>query len=155
MGALMTNKLTIGKLAAACGLTTDTIRFYEKRGLVLPSDRSEAGYRLFDTGALDRLNFISRAKTAGFTLDDIRQLLVLRDNPEATCMAVNDHARQKLSELDHKIQALVSMRDTLSNLLARCSGAGPLSECPILGSFERASLEGETRCVTPRQEIKP
>ncbi len=132
------NDLTIGKVSAASGVTTDTIRFYEKCGLVCPNERSQAGYRLYSADVLDRLKFISRAKSAGFSLDDISQLLTLKDNPQETCKSVYAHAQKKRSELETKIRDLTEMRETLSALLAKCSGEGPLSECPILDSFDRA-----------------
>jgi len=128
--------LTIGKLSEECGITADTIRFYEKRGLMRPSSRTAAGYRLYDLSARERLALISRAKSAGFSLNDIGHLLTLRDNPEATCTTVYTHAVEKLAELESKISELEIMRKTLASLIDRCGGQGPIARCPILDSFD-------------------
>lgn len=129
-------RMTIGKLSALSGLTVDTIRFYERRGLVEPVGRTEAGYRLYDADAPGRLAFVTRAKLAGFTLDDIRRLLTIRDNPDETCDSVYTHAVQKHDDLVAKIGQLETMRQTLTALTERCSGGGPLAGCPILGSLD-------------------
>ena len=86
---------------------------------------------------MDRLRFISHAKAAGFSLDDINQLLLLKDDPKETCKSIYAHAQKKRSELDTKIRNLTEMRDTLSELLIKCGGEGPLSDCPILDSFDQ------------------
>jgi MerR family mercuric resistance operon transcriptional regulator len=129
--------LTIGKLAETSGLSSDTIRFYEKRKLIQPVSRNESGYRLYDSTVRERLEFIIRAKEVGFTLDEIHQLLLLRDDPTGSCAEVKEHGRQKMLEIDRKIQELSRMKETLTPLLMECSGEGPRSECPILGALDK------------------
>jgi Cu(I)-responsive transcriptional regulator len=133
--------LTIGKLAESSGLSPDTIRFYEKRELIGPVSRTESGYRLYDSTVVGRLEFIMRAKEVGFTLDEIHQLLVLRDDPTGSCAAVKEQGHQKMLEIDRKIQALNRMKETLMPLLMECSGEGPRSKCPILGALDRENTE--------------
>ena len=131
------NSLTIGILAETSGLSADTIRFYEKRNLIQPAGRTESGYRLYDSTVVDRLEFIIRAKEVGFTLDEVHQLLLLRDDPTGSCAEVKDQGHQKMLEINRKIQALSLMKETLMPLLRECSGEGPRSECPILGALSR------------------
>lgn len=127
--------LTIGKLSETTGLSHDTIRYYEKRELIQPVSRTKSRYRLYESKVIDRLEFIIRAKAVGFTLNEVHQLLLLRDDPTGSCAEVKEHGRQKMLEIDRKIQALNRMKETLMPLLMECSGEGPRSECPILGAL--------------------
>ena len=133
--------LTIGKLADTCGVSADTIRFYEKRDLIQAAHRSETGYRLYNSTVMDRLKFIMRAKEVGFTLDEIHQLLSLMDDPLGSCAEVKAYGRQKLLEIDNKIHALSRMKEALTPLLDACSGEGPRSKCSILGTLNRKSID--------------
>ena len=133
--------LTIGKLADACGLSADTIRFYEKRGLVQADNRSEGGYRLYNSVVTDRLRFIKRAKEVGFTLDEIRQLLLLMDDPMGSCAEVKTFGQKKLLEIDQKIHALSEIKQTLAPMLEACSGEGPRTNCSILATLNRKAVD--------------
>ncbi|MCW8887016.1 MAG: heavy metal-responsive transcriptional regulator [Motiliproteus sp.] len=130
--------ITIGKLATATGLSTDAIRFYEKQGLITPSSRTESGYRQYDSKALERIKFIAHAKEVGFTLDEIYHLLLLQDDPTGSCAEVKEHGRQKIKEISRKLVLLTQMKESLTELVNKCSGEGPSSECPILDGLNNS-----------------
>lgn len=129
-------EFTIGKLAAAIGLAIETIRYYEKTELLPPPRRTRSGYRLYGTMDVKRLNFIVMAKSHGFTLKDIKELLELRTDPQSTCAQVKQRAQNKIRHIDEKIAELQRMKNALSRLAASCSGEGPVGECPIIEAFE-------------------
>ncbi|MFN3751682.1 MAG: heavy metal-responsive transcriptional regulator [Thiobacillus sp.] len=130
---------TIGKLAAATDVSTDTIRYYEKEGLLAPVAKTGAGYRLYDADAVRRLRFIRQAQQCGFSLTEIRELLSLKNSDAACCKDVRSVAIAKKLQLEHKIRALQAMSDALSALIAVCNdGTRPLDECPILAALENS-----------------
>ncbi len=129
--------ITIGKLSAASGLSADAIRFYEKQGLIAPVGRTESGYRQYDSKSLERIEFIAHAKEVGFTLDEIHQLLLLQEDPTGSCAEVKEHGRQKIEEINRKLVVLTRMKISLTELVNRCSGEGPSSECPILDGLNK------------------
>lgn len=120
--------LTIGDVARAAGVGVETIRFYERRGLLPAPPRTAAGYRLYSPSAFERIRFIRHAKALGFTLEEIEDLLSLRRAPGCTCADVKERA-------DRKIAALTAMRRALANIAAACPGDGPTSDCPILAAL--------------------
>jgi Hg(II)-responsive transcriptional regulator len=124
--------LTRGELARACGVGPEAVRFYERQGLLLPPPRSAAGYRRFPATAVQRVRFIRRAKALGFSLQEIAELLALRDNEAGDRAAVRALAHAKLAEIDARLRDLQRMRDGLAELAERCSGHGPLDDCPII-----------------------
>ena len=123
--------LTIGKLAKHAGVGVDTVRFYERAGLLPKAQRSDSGYRLYALGDADRLRFIRRAKALGFTLDEISELLLLNAGAGSRA-SVRKLAQQRLDDLNHKIDEMTSIRDALALLVRRCSGDGPVKGCPII-----------------------
>jgi Hg(II)-responsive transcriptional regulator len=126
-------KLTRGKLAKSSGVHPETIRYYEQNGLIPVPARSESNYRLFDVDSVDRVHFIKRAQSVGFSLDEIRLLLSLKYAEDATCEPVRQLAQEKLVDLDHKIHALQLMKSLLDDLVNACpGGTDPIEECPIL-----------------------
>ena len=129
--------ITIGKLAAKSGLSTDALRFYERQGLIAPVGRTESGYRQYDLRSLERIEFITHAKEVGFTLDEICQLLLLKDDPTGSCAEVKAHGRQKIKEIDQKLVALTKMKASLTELVNQCNGDGPSSACPILDGLKK------------------
>ena len=130
------NVMTRGELARHGQVNPETIRYYERSGLLPPPARSDAGYRLFAPAAVQRIRFIKRAQAVGFSLDEIKTLLDLKYAPDATCGDVREMVDVKISDIDHKIAALQAMRDELSELFDECPGGDhPTDECPILGSF--------------------
>lgn len=125
-------ELTIGKLAAAADVGVETVRFYQRRGLLATPKRIE-GFRHYDDADLGRLRFIRQAQTAGFTLEEIRQLLALDSGEDrATARAM---AAKRLAELDARMEALQHARSSLQKLVSECA-EGRTGPCPILKSFE-------------------
>lgn len=124
--------MTIGQLARRTELNVESVRYYERRGLIPEPRRSESGYRLYSQEAIARINFIKRAKTLGFSLSEISELLSLRVDPESTCRMVRTRAREKTADIESKIETLQDMKRALVKLTASCRGSGPTSECPIL-----------------------
>jgi MerR family Zn(II)-responsive transcriptional regulator of zntA len=130
--------LTIGKLAALAKTSTDTLRYYEREGLIEPADRTESGYRLYDKDSARRIHFIKQAQHCGFTLTEIRDLLVLRNRDAACCGDVRTRAIEKKLQLEHKIKAMKSMSKALDHLIADCADeTQPIGECTILAALER------------------
>ena len=122
--------MSIGELSRHAGIGIETIRFYERRGLVPDPPRAASGYRRYPLDTPQRLQFIKRGKRLGFTLDEIRILLTLQDGGgrhEVKAVAVS-----KLAEIETRLADLQRMRDTLHQLTERCSGKGNVSGCPII-----------------------
>ena len=137
--------LTIGKLALGSDVTTDTVRYYEKEGLLAPARKTDAGYRLYGDEAIRRLRFIKQAQHCGFSLTEIRELLALKNRDAACCKDVRSIAIDKKLHLEHKIKALQIMSQALSELITICNDeARPLDECPILAALE-SSMEKQLK----------
>lgn len=129
-------QLSIGQIAKQTDITVETIRFYEKKGLIDTPDRTESGYRQYPEETVKRIRFIQRAKDVGFTLGDIAELLHLRREPGSSCTDIKLRATDKIEEVDQKIQELQKIRDALARMIMKCSGSGALSECPILEELD-------------------
>ena len=129
---MKTEALTIGKVAGRVGIGIATIRYYERRELIPRPPRSPAGYRLYPASTLQRLRFIRRAKELGFSLKEIKELLVLQEDPNATCGDVMERARRKLSDIDQRIEDLEKIRHTLKKLTDACARDRGSAECPII-----------------------
>lgn len=131
--------MKIGELVQRFGVSVDTIRFYEKQGLLHPASRSAAGYRLYQQRDCDRLHFILRAKAAGFNLQQIRELLAIEDNKANwVCADVKDRVQAKILEIDQQIAELTQLRTVLAKLdRACCGGTVSATECSILATFEQ------------------
>ncbi len=128
--------LTIGHLAKEAGVHLETVRYYERRGLLPKPPRSLSGYRLYPAEAARRLRFIQRAKELGFSLNEIKELLSLRVSPGTRRAAIRLRAEAKIADIQTKIQSLESIQKTLRELTKACGGCGPVSECPILESLD-------------------
>lgn len=124
--------LTIGRLAKHAQVNVETIRYYERRGLLPPPPRGDSGYRHYPEDIITRIQFIKGAQVVGFTLKEIGELLSLRVDPKTSCRDIKRHAEVKVNEIDSKIIALKRMKKALIALKAACKGRGPTSECPIL-----------------------
>jgi len=140
--------LTIGRVAKAAGLGVETVRFYEREGLLPPPARRSSGYRSYDAGVIARLQFIRRAKDLGFTLSEIKSLLDLRHDPSATAAEVKRKARLKIDDVEKRIRSLQEIRDALLHLVSQCRGRGPLSECPIVDAMEHGPRTGRAKGAT-------
>lgn len=132
-----TQLLTIGKLAERAGISTDTLRYYEKMGLIKAASRSEAGYRIYGEEAERILQFIKGAKTLNFTLEEIGQLLTLNRSDKATCAEVLKHTTGKITEAEQKIRELKEVKKILTSLVEQCpADDSAISCCPILGHIK-------------------
>jgi Hg(II)-responsive transcriptional regulator len=128
--------LTIGQVASAADVNIQTIRYYERRGLVVAQRRTPAGYRQYAADAIERLRFIRHAQELGFTLKEIEELLGLRVRHGAACAAVERKTRAKLALVQQKIVALRRIERTLERLAAACAARRSTDECPILDALE-------------------
>lgn len=128
-------RMTVSGLAKTAGVNSETIRFYERRGLLPAPPRTAAGYRLYSPSAVERIRFIRHAKALGFTLEEIEELLSLRRAPGCTCGDVKERADRKIADIDRRIAALTAVRRTLADIAAACPGDGPTSDCPILAAL--------------------
>ena len=143
--------VTIGKLAARTAVSVDTVRYYEREGLLRPAKKSAAGYRLYDDDAERRIRFIKQAQQCGFSLSETRDLLDLRRRDDACCSEVRTLAIEKKMQLEHKIAALRRMSETLNELIVRCTNdSAPLEECPILDALE-TSMSKAAGASAPRR----
>src|SRR5215813_13163844 len=137
--------LTIGELAKQANVHVETLRYYERRGLMPKPHRTVSNYRVYSSENLRRLMFIKQAQGLGFSLNEIKKLLALRATPRARCADVRTYAAHKIEDIDGKIHSLARMRRTLKKLIAECSGEGPKTQCPIL-----ESLDSEASTVSQR-----
>lgn len=136
--------MNIGEAARASGVSSKMIRHYEAIGLLPPSSRSDSGYRIYSDNDLHILRFIGTARSLGFSLEEIRQLLSLWQDKNRSSADVKALVTNHIAELDRKIAEMSAMRDTLSNLAKTCSGnARP--DCPILNGIS-------ARCCAPSKE---
>lgn len=127
--------LTIGKLAKATNASIDTIRYYERMGLVSPDARSAHDYRMYEESAINRLRFIKNAQHLGFSLSEIEKLLTFGTSKDSTAAEVLKLTEGKIQTHKNKIKELQKIQTVLIDLAKKCSGDGPASECPILKSL--------------------
>ena len=127
------DSIGIGTLAKRAGVRVDTVRYYERSGLLSPRARLASGYRRYGQRELSRLRFIRRAQTLGFTLQEVRELLALSSLRDVA--RVKRTAQEKLAEVERRIAALEHVRQGLSTLIAACPGHGRAAECPILNAL--------------------
>lgn len=133
----MDKKITIGKLARLAGVNIQTIRYYERWGILHPIARTESGYRLYEENELKRLMFIRHAKEMGFTLKEIGELMELEIFPLSACKKVMRKAEDKLKGVEEKIESLKSLKKALKELIKACKNRMPMEGCPILESLKK------------------
>ncbi len=133
--------LTIGEVAKRSGIGLETVRFYERKGLIEEPPRTDSGYRQYPAAVVARLRFIKRAKELGFSLKEILELLSLRVDPDTTCADVKKRADLKILDIEQKISTLQKMKKALTKLAASCTGSGPSSDCPILEALDASEIE--------------
>ena len=131
--------LKIGRVAARAGVKVDTVRYYERRGVLPPADRQPSGYRAFPAEAIERIRFVKQMQALGFTLDELIALLGRMDEGDASCAVARPHVRAALSRLQERIAAMTEVRDKLQTILGRCEG----EDCVLLA--EVAPAVGMTR----------
>ena len=136
----MAEFLTAGALARATRVNRETIRYYERRGLLQRPMRSSAGYRQYPAAVAQRIRFIKHAQALGFSLEEIAELLRLRLKPNGSCAEVKARADQKIADIDRRIRALKEMQRALAAVAASCTGRGPSAECPILDALDQRAF---------------
>lgn len=129
-------QLRISEVAAEAGVNQQTLRYYERRGILAEPDRTPAGYRQYDPETVDRVRFIKRAQELGFTLDEIQELLELRVDHGAACGAIEAKARENLTRVNEKLRQLVRLQEVLTDLVGSCQRRQRTEECPILEALE-------------------
>jgi MerR family transcriptional regulator, copper efflux regulator len=130
--------LKIGEVAPGGGVNLQTIRYYEREGLLPKPPRLASGYRMFPTDAVHRVRFIKRAQELGFSLADIRELFSIQIDAKKDCSDVKRLAKAKVADIKQKIDTLQSMKRVLTSLAKACPGRGPSGQCPILESIDSA-----------------
>ena len=130
-------RLTIGELARQGGVNLETIRYYERVGLLPKPPRTANGYRIFPDEARRRLRFVKRAQELGFSLREIKELFALRIEPGKTRADVRERTQARIKEIDQKLKDLRRMKSALTKLMASCHGDGAVSDCPILEALDR------------------
>ncbi|MDZ4660130.1 MAG: heavy metal-responsive transcriptional regulator [Pseudomonadota bacterium] len=130
------NTMSIGVLSRQSGIGIETIRYYERLGLLTPVGRKTSGYRVFNNDSFKTLRFLKHAQELGFSLAEIKDLLKLRANKESRCEDVRVKASKHLQGVESKIEKLESIRTVLSKLIRQCRSKKTSDSCPILDCFE-------------------
>lgn len=133
------DSLTIGQLAKQTDIGLETIRFYEREGLIENPPRRPSGYRAYPPETVHRIRFIRTAKELGFSLKEIGELLALRVDPVESCAHVKIIAEDKIADIEPRIRTLQRMRKTLRKLVIACEAREATSDCPILDSLDKDS----------------
>ena len=131
--------LTIGQVARAAGVHVETLRYYERRGLLAQPPRRRSGYRAYPVATVRRIRFVKRAQDLGFSLEEIAELLDLRVTAGTGCAEVRSLAQDKLGDVRQRIDSLRKLERTLKELIAACDDERPLSECPILDALDEGA----------------
>jgi MerR family mercuric resistance operon transcriptional regulator len=129
---MSTRHLSSGELAREAGLNLETLRYYERRGLLPPPSRAESGHRRYDPESVSLLRHIKRAQGLGFTLAEIRDLIRGLESPKAVCDDICRAIEAKLSQLDRDLAMMRERRKRLQSLRAACPRTRPLRECPVI-----------------------
>ena len=125
-----------GQLAKAANVNIQTVRFYDRQGILKPASRTEAGYRIYDKEGVKRLNFIIQAKKLGFSLKEIKEFLALRVQSVKACDRVRKKATEKLKDIQNKIAHLKKLEKTFKGLIGDCENRVVTNQCPILEKME-------------------
>lgn len=131
--------MQIGQLARRADVTVDTVRYYERNGILPKPDRQASGYRRYAEDDVARLRFVRRAKALGFTLIEIRDLLAMSGQRAEDMAGLKSTAVEKLGKIENKITELTRIRNGLLTLVDSCPGHGPLDHCPILAALAEES----------------
>jgi MerR family copper efflux transcriptional regulator len=134
----MKKGVRIGQLAGACGVSPDTIRFYERKGLLPEPRRTGAGHRVYDETAVQRVQFIRRAHEIGLTLADTQELIRTRERGLPLCRPLTERLRTRLRAVEQKVEEMAATRRVLAENLDRCEDAGGRN-CPVVHFLERGS----------------
>ncbi len=134
------DSLSISQVAKRGGVNIQTIRYYERQGLLAPTSRTEAAYRIFSAESVRRIRFIKRAQELGFSLKEIKELLSLRIDAHTTQADIRERTRAKIADVEQKILHLQAIHASLLRMAEDCSGCGSLKDCPILESLDKEEL---------------
>ncbi len=129
-------QFTISRLAEQAKVNLQTIRYYEREGLLSPGARTDAGYRIYQPDAVLRIRFIKRAQELGFFLNEIKELLFLRADAHTSRGEIRGRAEAKLADVEQKLAHLKAVRKSLLRLTEDCSACGPIGKCPILENLD-------------------
>ncbi len=141
------NRMTIGQVARRAGIGVETIRFYERQGLISDPPRRPSGYRQYSMDVVRQLRFIRRAKELGFSLREIADLLDLRTDSSTPCRNVRRQLEAKIADVEKKIADLRHIREALDDLTRACASGDPRGACPILDALARTPWEGRVPAV--------
>jgi len=132
--------LTVGEVSRLAGVNRETLRYYEREGIIDMPKRKDSGYRIYTLETVKRIRFIKRAQTLGFSLKEIMELMALRnDAQDAKCRDVKEYAQDKVKTIEKKLADLKQMHSRLLELIAVCDEENSLNTCPILDAFEEES----------------
>ena len=140
--------LSIGHLSRATGVKVPTIRYYEQIGLLPRTERSSGNQRLYDQPAVERLAFVRHARDLGFSLEDIRDLLAMSDDPDRSCAAADQIAGRQLAAVNARLRRLEALRDELERMLAQCS-SGRIADCRVIEVLGNHALCGHDHNPDP------
>jgi MerR family transcriptional regulator, copper efflux regulator len=129
---MIVKRMRIGEVAQCSGLGIETIRYYEREGLLAEPERKPSGYRQYDESAVARLQFIRRTKELGFTLSEIKELLALWFDTNTQCMHFRKRAETKIVDINQKIRLLQKMKRSLQKLMKQCESRDSIEDCPLL-----------------------
>ena len=129
--------LSIGQVARRAGVGVETVRFYEREGLLEEPPRRASGYRQYPTEVVKRIGFIKRAQALGFSLREITELLLLRVDAQTSCDEVKQRTEAKIAEVERKLVELQRMRQALLQVHSLCTGQGPTGRCPMLEALDQ------------------
>jgi Hg(II)-responsive transcriptional regulator len=128
--------LRSGEVAARAGVNVETLRYYERRGLLREPPRRTSGYRAYPPDTVRLIRFIKRAQELGFSLHEVEELLTLRDSRRGSCSRVRAAAQEKMADIDSRLAQLRAMRSALETLVATCGEPASQRRCPLLESLE-------------------
>jgi MerR family mercuric resistance operon transcriptional regulator len=143
--------LRTGQVAKQTGVNVETLRYYERQGLIDTPPRTASGYRDYPAETVSRIRFIRRAKALGFTLQEIGDLLSLRVSPTASSAEIKTRAEAKITDIEDKIRTLTRMKETLTSITTACDGCAPLSACPILDALEAHEDGRDYQSTKPKE----
>lgn len=144
--------LKIGSLAAQAGVNVQTVRYYERCGLLSPPQRTASGYRMYPPDCVRLLRFIKNAQSLGFSLAEIGELIRLRSGRRTSCRSVRSMIQAKIGDLENRLRDLRSTHANLTKLIKTCRRISPASACPIIGALDSGIVPGATPVTRQRSK---
>lgn len=137
--------LRSGEVAKEAGINVETLRYYERRGILSQPEREPSGYRVYTRETVRVVRFIKRAQQLGFTLDECEELLLLRNDDSRACAEVRDAAQAKIDDIEAKLRDLRRVKHALAALVKTCTGDASTRECPILDALDARATKGNRK----------